>query len=312
MCKIPISDHNENGFVASVSVLVSYTELYDEYYFYVCCDDYDDPDSGIKITYKVVSLSPLTIETTIPGGGDDATVEQVPDPYNENQWRMEVCADHKVGQIKAGVVSAAYEPAWAKVDPGGGTYIGIGHNNTTHQNRFDDFNMEELRTTTEECTDCWCWCLDEVPFKYMKATIHDATQRAACLNAVEWDMTWNYNSGTSRWEGTAQYPRNAYYGGYVDVEFALYCDAEDDDDEDWPGRNWTLFFTNGVCCSPNAGGCEGGHQPDAETSTCDPFSLVFGPFYLSHLDLACQACYSPLESPPADGFYYITITEVAS
>lgn len=301
MCKIPISNHSENGFVASVSVLVDYTELNDEYHFYVCCSDYDDPASGTKITYTVTSLDPLTVETSIPGGGTDGTAEQQCDPYGVGQWRMQVCADHMTGQIKAGVVSAADEQAWANVDPGSGLYIGIGHNNTSHQNRFDDFNMEELRTVNEVCADCWCWCLRRVPFRHMTATITNTSgSKATCLSGYTWDMDWVYESAIESWVGQISLPQ--YDGSTVLTTWTLKCDSYDDDNPDHPGHNWMLSSEDTGCQFSNT------TVRANDDSECDPeIVLKFGPFTMANSELSCLLCEAPMSGD--GGSFYVEITE---
>jgi len=317
MFKIPATSGIDNGMWVAMSIDQSNVVTDDEFYLYVCCDDWDDPSSGLKVEFKY--LGGGWWRTTIPGGGANGTKDQVADPAGiggPDNVRMYVCADHMTSMVRAGMVSAGYEYAWADdVDPGSGLYAGVGHNNTEHKNIFDDWVFTELRIPSMVCSDCWCYCLGRPPKRSLKATITGATGRASCLGGVEWDMDWEWNSGTSRWEGTAEYPRNPSYGEYYqDVDFWLYCDGDDDDDEDHPGKNFTLYWATGAgCCNANAGGCLAGHIPIAASSTCDPFSLTFGPFYLAWSDFTCYACHNPTPMDPGDGtgsgYYYIVITE---
>jgi len=47
-------------------------------------------------------------------------------------------------------------------------------------------------------------------------------------------------------------------------------------------------------------------HPDPDLSTCDPFSLVFGPYTMINTDLVCGVCGA---STDESGTFYITITE---
>lgn len=312
MCKIPITSGIDNGHHVSVSFVDAQVD--DEYYIYVACDDWDDPASGLKVTFKKINASEWTV--TIPGGGAEGTVTITPSPsgFTGGGVRGVVCADHLTGMVMAHM-GLTTDVAWADdVDPGTGLYCGFGHNNTGHQNVFDDFGFSEMRTASIVCSDCWCWCLLRPTKRHLVATITGASGRAACLNGVEWEMDWNWNVSLSRWEGTAEYPKSGY--DYQEVDFWLYCDGDGDDDESHPGKNFTLYWAAGAsCCNVNTGGCAAGHIPIAASSTCDPFSLTFGPFYLSYSDLTCYACLDPSASDPGDGtgsgYYYIVITEAS-
>jgi hypothetical protein len=298
-----------------VSVSFVDAQIGDEYHIYVCCEEYDDPDSGLKVTFTKDNASEWTV--TIPGGGVNGTKTQIPDPSGMpgGGVRGYVCADHRTdgsGMVRAGMISAGYEYAWADdVDPGLGYYCGFGHNNTGHQNKFDDFAFEELRTPEEVCTRCWCTCLRHPPKRALMGTIVNAVDRAACLDGLEWDMDWGWNAGLSNWKGTAEYPR--YDTGVQEVDFVLTCDAEDDDNFDHPGKNFSLYWETGSgCCVANTGGCAGVHEA-LYYSTCKPLSLVFGPFTFRYDDLLCYACYPPAAMDPGgsatSGTYYIVITE---
>jgi len=319
ICTVPITQHDEMGVVGSISVLVDWIELGDVYHMYVGCNDSDDLSGAVKIEYEVTSMDPLTVTTTIPGGGDDGIAVQKADPYGvDGHMRLQFCADHMTGQIRAGVVSADDQPAWAEVDMGTGRYVAVGHNNTGHQNRFDDFNMEELRTPTEICTDCWCWCLRRVPFRHMTATITRATGRADCLSGLSWDMDWEEVSNIDTWIGEADMPSAAVGGhGVQTVEWTLECDAYDDDNPDHPGHNWILKAGNSGCQFSTSGGYDGaGSHRANDNSECEPeMVLRFGPFTMAKSELNCWICYPPdpfgtdYPDDPEEGSFYVEITE---
>jgi len=308
----PIPDRSplKNGMRIDVTIIEDYTEIDDEYHVYVCCDSYTSPETGVKVTFTKTDDNEW--EVSIPTGGDPVVAVQGKLP---GDTKIYVCADHLTGMVKAGLLESLQEPAWADdVDPGDGRYYGLGHNNVSHQNRFDDFKVTEMRRPGEVCNDCWCWCLQMAPKKSLVAEIFDATDRAACLGEVTWDMDWTWNAGTPWWEGTAKYPKKTS-GQFEDVAFRLICQTNNDDDPDHPGKNFSLEITNGKCCNPNLpNNCNTTFLPIAEDSTCDPFSLEFGPFKLESSDLNCSACYNVMEGPPgapASGQYYIRITEAA-
>lgn len=314
ICTVPITQHDEMGVIGSISVLVDWIELDDVYYMYVGCQDSDDTSGAVKIEYKVTSMDPLTVTTTIPGGGDDGIAVQQADPYGEDgHMRLQFCADHMTGQIQAGVVSAAHQPAWAEVDMGTGRYVAVGHSNTGHQNRFDDFNMEEMRLPYEICAKCWCWCLRNVPFRHMTATITNATGRADCLSGVTWSMDWERDGAIDQWVGTAEMESAAYVGAVQEVDWTLKCDAYDDDNPDHPGHNWILKAGNSGCQFSTDGGYDsnGSHRAN-DDSECEPeMVLRFGPFTMAKSDLTCYLCYAPAggSEDPDDGEFYVEITE---
>ena len=320
MCKVPISNHDENGIVAHIDIVTGWIAQGDVYYFHVLADDWDDPSTALRVEYEVLSLDPLTVATTIPDGGDDGYAEQVPDPVAEGTaMRLVVCADHWTQQVKAGVVSTGYPQAWADVDPGRGLYIGVGHNNTGHQNHFDNFAFEELRTRTERCADCWCWCLTNVPHRHMTGTITNATGRAACMDGLTWPMDWEYASGTDKWVGEVDIPSAAGSGGGTQtVTWNLKCDANDDDNPDWPGHNWMIYADSMDCQFSTTGGVDSaGTHRASEDSECEPeMRLIFGPFTMSRSELSCYLCYPPdpmtprtYPDDPESGSFYIEITE---
>jgi hypothetical protein len=222
--------------------------------------------------------------------------------------------------------------AWAtEVDPGAGRYAGLGHNNTGHLNHFDNFYMEEIRTSTEICVPCFCQCETfTVPSKLL-ATIINATGgngRATCLNGKTWDMDF-YNTTPTPRPQVVQ-----WIGGFTEsseimewilscgtgaaTTFSLYWNKCGHKISDGPPEVWnncSLGLTVESCDNDPSWMALAG-------STCTPLSLVFGPFPLSftfHCDL-CDTynspggCVIPHGVPghtdvDCDGTYYIEITE---
>jgi hypothetical protein len=302
MCTQPRPNTPENGMWVSVSVDWDSAIVGDKYYIYACCLDYDRPDTGLKVEFEKTSASEWT--TTIPGGGPDGVTVQVPTPFGDRgDVRLTVCVDHLTDMVKAGVLSLNDPPAWVdNLAVSEYRYAGVGHNNTSHQNIFDDFLISELRTSTEMCSNCWCWCLDRPPGRYLIATVYNAVDRAACIDGIDWSMDWEFDGAMSQWSGTSAFLN--YLGATVTVDWILECTDSQDDDPAHPGKNFILRASATSCnfASPlNV-------YRALNTSTCDPLSLVFGPFVLSDGDLGCVICHNPMTGP-SDGSFYIIITE---
>jgi hypothetical protein len=275
------------------------------------------------------TLGTTTVEFRNIGGGEWTTtvggdsVQQTATLIVEDTNHLWVCVDHKTGQLTAGVTSDDDPYLWLdNYDAGTGRYVALGHDNETYGAVFDNFVFSELRKGTKLCADCFCGCLGYTPKKSLVATFTDATDRASCLapggTGRTIDLEWEWNSGLQRWYGEITVP-GGDHGSDTMLAFALKCAQADDDDPDWPGKNFTLDFISTNCCALNSNGC-GVYQPIAEESTCeDPFSLVFGPFLLGCTDLTCNLCYNAntpavmgmcdTGDPNFDGEYYIVITE---
>lgn len=220
--------------------------------------------------------------------------------------RLVACVDDTISMAKAWVNYGANEPLWDdNISPGAGRYSGFGHNNIGHLNEFDNYFVGELRLENgAECNDCYCRCLEEAPGKALKGTVYDATGRSLCMDGLDFDLDYYWNSGTYHWEGTLTIPPVYPSSGVEqDLFFILRCESYGDTDEAWPGRNFNLENVYRACCKT---GC-GPIQP-LTTSTCDPINLVFGPFEMRNDDFLCFACYSPF-SGPTPGYYYIVVTE---
>jgi hypothetical protein len=132
----------------------------------------------------------LTNTGTITGGtaGASATysVALTGSPTNVI---LKVCADHENELVKAWVSPTVNEyAAWDDTDPGAGRYCAIGHNNVGHQNRFDNFSIEELRRGDTVCVSCFCVCDTYAMPPNLTATIVFAEDRSECLQDETWDM----------------------------------------------------------------------------------------------------------------------------
>lgn len=261
----------------------------------------------------------------------DSSIVQAP-AYNPNDGLTIGCCvddDRGVGMMRAGIsAQPGYPDVWCDdADAGSGRYVGIGHGNGVNGATFDNFSTDELRKSeyprdkTLECYNCWCWCLDMVPDRHLRAEFREAyfiedgfptdCRRAYCLTQ-SWDMDWEYNVSLSRWYGEVNVPATSNGGLSIDLEFYITC--SDTDDDTTAGANFALFFAGAgeSCTSANTNG-NGPYYPIADQSTCEPFSLLFGPFSLVLLD--CSLCWgsgTPLSPSGSDsdrcGRYYIRVT----
>lgn len=304
---IPSSNLSDNGMIVSVSVDWDTAVVGDTYYLYVACTDDDDPDTGIQIKYEMVDDDPVPIwETTIPG---DAAVQQQPTPWGiDGNIRIYACVDFRTNMIKAGVASLTDAPAWndnISITPG--QYSGVGHNNTSHQNIFDDYLITELRTADIVCTSCFCVCGTTPIPRTLTATVVDALSRALCIDGVSWDMEWEWDALGELWIGTSSFEDDSSNTLLVDWE--LVCESAGD--LDYPGQNFVLTAKQnptglGVSCNfmliP---------MRATSDSTCpdgtNELSLVFGPFTMQSSDLICTICHDPGDLP-AGGSFYVVIT----
>jgi hypothetical protein len=235
------------------------------------------------------------------------------------------------GFLMGAIANSTAEYPWNDGDAtGDGRYAGLGHNNATTGDpshggaTFDDFVLTSLRTTTEDCVNCFCHCgslsaRNNIQ-KTLLLTIYDATDRALCLNTLSVNMTWEWNSGVPRWvsEVLRVYSQTEGSSAYSEFKWWLGCGTHAPDD---PFGHFSLNWFPGYkdCCQGNDGGCDGVHHPIA-TSECTALKLRFGPFVLSVVE-GCYACWDendpdmaaipPAAYPPQAGEYYIEITEAA-
>lgn len=319
----------------SISVKVYNSQNGDKYYIYPACTALGTTGS---VSVEFERLDDTYWQVTFIGSScTDSTITQAAafDAFGGVGLGVCVDADDEVVMMSAGITAQpGYPGVWCDDDDAGlGRFCAFGHANA-HACYFDDFAFTELRMSEHprdksmECENCWCWCLNNPPDRNLSAEFRDAyyveagsptdCTRANCMTQ-SWDMDWEYNAGLSRWYGEVTVPATAAPQNGLDTDFAfeLKCSVSNDDDETWPGRNFTLTFVEG-CTIANTNG-DGPYQPIAELSTCVPFYLVFGPFHLRCDDLTCYACWSPRN--PADmmlacdesdsavcGRYYIIVT----
>jgi hypothetical protein len=324
LCTQPVPDRSAGEMDISVKVVDSQTG--DVFRIYPACTSSE-------------ALGPITVEFENLGGGEwkvscgSDFITQTASLVAPDTVQLQVCADHSVGMIKAGLASpSGADDAYLwldDTDAGTGRYAAIGHDNGTSPNNngviFDDFQIAELRTETIFCDDCFCWCLGKVPKKTLLISVIDPVNRAQCLIDLFGTLEWEWNSGAPRWYGEIDVP--AWGGGSSEtMTFDVRCAQSGDDDPEWPGKNFTLDFGT-RCCDANSNGC-GTYQPIADKSSCNSFQLKFGPFVLTSGDLNCRACWQPntpvdpgtlmndcmnddpaKNDPNCEGQYYLLLTE---
>jgi hypothetical protein len=212
------------------------------------------------------------------------------------------------------------EPLWIDDhDAGSGRYAGLGHDNTTTGVILDNFGLYELRLASGEiCSECFCNCHGHPPNKALHAVFYNATDRAACMDGIGWDMNWQWALGVGSWHGHVTVPATAEGGLATEFAYSLHCPVSNPSN---PDMKFSLVKDSTDCGKDGTGPW----LPIAVSSTCDPFSLVFGPFHLQARllfggdDTECDVCflrYVPAAldciDPPADhcfGEFYIVITE---
>ena len=299
-CTKPVPVRSAGEMSIRIEIPIASVAAGDKYYIWPCCPDASSV-GGIEVEF---AYDGTNWTTTISGGsGGSSTVyttplvTAIPPPTHVI---LIVCADHENEVIKARVSPTVNEyGAWDIADPGAGRYCAIGHDNTGHQNRFDDFVLSELRIPKEICSDCFCACDESTVGPHLTATIVFATDRALCLEVQTWPMEVILGPQVTIWEGGL-----ALSG--EELNYRLTCGGSTPNSFQLlplPPNNCqsTLVFKNA----------------DVSLSTCDPLALYFGPYVLS-FPMDCDLCYSMnapgctgMPPPPADcsGTFWIVITE---
>jgi hypothetical protein len=323
ICTRPVPLHSAGEM--SISVWFCDPQTGDINYIYPACID-ESTHGPCVVKFECTTAPARWTVTVLLSGTSIGTrdyVAAVDNTTNYPSVGATVCVDDhdapEIHMIKAYMPnSAGTEPIWIdNNDAGDGRYAGLGHDNPTTGVIFNNFALYELRLANGTmCVDCFCNCLGHPPQKALHAVYHDATYRAACMEGVGWDMDWEWTTGVGSWHGHVTVPATAEGGLATEFAYVLTCAEADDNDPTWPGKNFDLSMPMGVWCGTDGSAAR---EPVAELSTCDPFSLTFGPYHLSARDdLMCNVCL-PIGTPsdcygltPSDlcfGEFYIVITE---
>jgi hypothetical protein len=301
-----------------ITVEVHYHSIGDKFRLYPCCPDASHIGSTIAEFTRLSGNGGK--DWSIELGGETATVT-VKNINADDPVSISVCVDHSIRMARAHIIGTNQDGIWLDdYDPGDGSYAAIGHDNTSTGAVFDDFIMGQIKTRSENCTECFCYCQDQsIPKKvHCKITeVYDFQHtRASCLNGVEWEMDWLLGGVVSYWEGAFTHDTEESPPVPVTVSFRLGCGTYGSHPNGDIGDTVQLEWMSPFVC----GGSGPVFRPIEEESTCDPLSLVFGPFSISYvtcplcagqdLPAACWAANPPPELQyPCYGSYYITITE---
>lgn len=202
------------------------------FFIYPSCPDSDTlGDVSVSFTFDGTSTWDIAITATAGSGSTEMTKT-----LTGGKAGLWVCCDYTSRSIFAGVEGGISTdpdvgPAWAdNATFSAGRYYALGHNNEGGAT-FDDFFIYELRVSAKQlCLNCACSCDGIVPSKTLVATVTSGTDRAACLEDEDWNMYWEYGSGTSFWSGdllsTANDPTTT-------ITYKLTCDSSDYDATTW-------------------------------------------------------------------------------
>jgi hypothetical protein len=319
MCTLPTIRGGE----LQVQVSIVDPVIGDVFYIYLGCTTYHGAGGEwVRFTYTDTDEWLVTLST----GEFKTQTYHPPDPLSTTT-PVVACLDSD-GFLMGAIASSGDEYPWNDGDATAeGRYAGLGHDNADTGATFDDFVLTSLRTSTEDCTNCFCHCgalsARNNLQKTLQLTIYDASQRASCMNTATVAMTWEWNSGVPRWVSEIMHIDSQTDGSSEYAEFKWYLECGTHDPAD-PFAHFSLNWYPGYkdCCSGNDGGCDGVHLPIA-ASECTALKLRFGPFVLSVGELTCNACWDandpdvstvpppPVWDPPLTGEYYIEITEAA-
>lgn len=277
-------------------------ETGDIYYLWLCNNSATSVTGGVEVIFECTSAP---AQWTVSIGGDSVNYTAVT-ANGLGFVGLGACVDADTDMAKAWVIQSPEEGLWSEgVTVGAGRYSAIGHNNVSHLNVFDNYRVAELRDVDgNRCDDCFCRCLGDAMPKQLTATIVLTSGTAACGEGATGTMTWEWNSGQSRWRGDIVVVDGSSSHTF---SWCLSCETANDNDPLNPGRNFALSL-----CSPD--GCASAwpsgyltvFRPTA-ASHCQPDLLLrFGPMILPTIDTMCFMCPSLL--PGAGGEFYVDIT----
>jgi hypothetical protein len=338
-CNVPVPIHNIKGrnTDGEMYVLVSVIDPVEDdiYRIYPCCPDNEHVgDVVVEFAYNGSNLWTITIDT------EEFAATGDPDPLT-GEVILAVCADHTFGQMKASIGTLGISPTlFIDIDPGSGQIAAIGHNNASTGAIFDNFEIGELRSQKEICSTCFCFCDNQIMPFHLHGEFHFCSvtekTRMACMEDMEnisWDMYVKSGVSSVIWYGE----KLVYTVGNIPVaqliKFTLNCVNLELSIVVHEGMSevpcacfagtWAGMGLDSMKAVPrlqSEGLTYDGYEP--AYSTCDPLSLVYGPWENSARD-DCQWCYKQTSPsycvglpPPGDPFaaecwgqFWIVITE---
>lgn len=303
ICEQTVPARSPGEMYIEIEVPISTVEDGDNYYVYPCCPS-NSTLGDLTVEYSYVSATSEWTVTISEGATTHATYTTTLTGSPTNVTLI-CCADHGNTAVKARVSPTVNEyTAWASVDPGDGRFAGFGHDNTGHQNVFDNFYLAELRANAELCVECFCQCGDLVVPDTLTATIVNTTNRLTCLEGESWTLN-------ARSDGAQVFEWQGEYSNSGDTfDAVLTCGTGS-------ATSFTLKWQTPCDCGTSSGSDCGIENADA-SSVCDPLYLLFGPYTVTFAS-NCDWCYSYLQPPgcvgpppiPDDcsGEFWIAITE---
>ena len=274
----------------------------DIYYLWLCNTSSTSVTGGVEVIFECTTAPS---QWTVTIGSDSVNYTGVT-ANGLGFVGLGACVDADADMAKAWIIQSAEEGLWSEgVTVGSGRFSAIGHNNIGHLNVFDNYRVAELRDMAgNSCDDCFCRCLGDAMPKQLTATIVLTDGTATCGEGATGTLTWEWNSGTSRWKGDIVVVDGADTHTF---SWCLSCDALDYNDPENPGANFSLYLCGADgCASAWPSGYLTVFRPTS-ASHCQPDLLLrFGPMILPTIDLSCFMCPSLL--PGAGGEFYVDIT----
>jgi hypothetical protein len=282
------------------------------YRVYIGATNYTSDAGADWAEFIYISLNTWTVELST---GEIKTMTY--SPVEAGVFPVWVCLDQESSFLAAAVASSGDEYPWSTDATAIGRYYGLGQEESDAGVEFDDFQVQELRTTGIICTSCGCNCDGNHLAKKLKLTLAFGTARAFCMTGTV-EMNWEWNGGNYRWVSDVLGVTNGTGGADVEFKWIMLCGTYDPAHPfDHLGLYWHESYR--TCCAGNPGGCTGVHVPIQDDSRCEGLYLKYGPFKLSAGEESCYACYCPIDlaiSPlcydpgdPTEGTFYIEITE---
>lgn len=168
---------------------------------------------------------------------------------------------------------------------------------------IDQFEFKEHFQTNEDCGHCLCKCEDQILPPMLTVTIYPDPANCERLNLLpECTFPIYWNRIDSRWEGEG-FCCEGYVNTGQNWRVAVSCPTGEGTGELTAD---TMVMTILQGCTNSCGGCIGGQLPIS--SSCYPFELVYGPFYVAPTDLTCLCTTNTNIFERGSCNYYIKIT----
>jgi Pyruvate/2-oxoacid:ferredoxin oxidoreductase delta subunit len=286
-----------------LSVDVFSPQTGDKYYLYACVGSSTSVATATIIEFECTSAPS---QWTVRAGSETQTYTSVT-PNILGYVRIGACVDANAGMIKASISYTPEPQLWDdNATTTSGRYSAIGHDNTGHQNQFDNYFVMELRTGDDDviCDSCFCYCLEKAIPKTLTLRVTEALDRYDCFGGYECELEWDPLD--ENWKGEFTVVNGSKS---QTMQWCLDCESFGQNDPAKPGQNLKLSLCIGTgCCTEWPDQCLTVWEPLAG-STCNPLELIYGPMNTSINELQCSVCYDPYFEGPLEGTMKVTITE---